>query len=95
MGLISDTLGHGSEFFGFPCHYLSAKAPYSFISHPCVGRWNRKTLQYHSVSHRVTKITKNKTKVAPFSVPRCLNVEVTLRPYSAEYVCACAVAGLR
>jgi hypothetical protein len=67
------------EFLGFPCHYLLAKAPYSFISHPCVGKSDRKTPQYYSVSHRITKITKNKTKVSPSFVPRCLNVEVTSR----------------
>jgi len=81
-----------SEFFDFPCHYLPAKVPYSFISHPCVGKWDRKTPQYHGVSHRVMKKTTNKTKVAPFSVPCCLNVEGTSRQLLSG-ICVCVCRG--
>ena len=78
-----------SEFFGFTCHCLTAKAPYSFISHPCVGKWNRKTPQYHSMSHRVTKITTNKTLI-------CSSLfEHGSDSRSAKGVCGCAVAGVR
>ena len=81
-----------SAFFGFPCHYLPIKAPYSFKSHPCVAKLDCKTQQYHNVSHRIMKITTNKTKAAPFSV---WTWKLPRGSYSTKDVCVCAVDGLR
>jgi hypothetical protein len=71
MGLVLDILGQGSaQFFAFSLSASSRQVSVLIHLSPvdCKAA-HRKTPHYHNVSHRATRTTTNKTKVALFLSP--------------------------